>query len=132
MYDIYGRFSSHSTFFFFLEDLLPLFHILNIIILYKIGNFKNEREDKIDFHFILLFRFGEICFLYFFWNQVSSFNSFSLDLKAYSSTQHSPHELSIITLIDFKNREKLSRKSKISFELFKQLREVHIMVCSSF
>lgn len=53
----------------------------------------------------------------------------SLDLKALCSTQHSPHELSIITLMDFKNSIKnASQESKMAFELLKKSKEASLQV----
>ncbi|CAL8109862.1 unnamed protein product [Orchesella dallaii] len=53
----------------------------------------------------------------------------NLDLKALYSTHHSPHELSIITLIDFKNSVKnANQESKISFELLKESKKASIQM----
>ncbi|CAG7726200.1 unnamed protein product [Allacma fusca] len=52
----------------------------------------------------------------------------NFDLRALHTNRHSSQELSIITLIDLKNREKLPQKTKIAFELFKELRKLYIMV----
>lgn len=53
----------------------------------------------------------------------------SLHLKALFSAHHSPRELSIITLMDFKNSIKnASQESKMAFELLKESKQASLQV----